>query len=186
MAQALPFREWKRQVERVAAKAPMERVTQLQRQLVFLALGAAIVMPNGGLARVTGVIARTPVDTGRARASWIVTVGGGTPANRSVPAEGSYAELKSHNGAVAHGTAAAGQALAGLQPGQTVWISSALPYILVLEFGGYPNPPKRGSYDKKTKSWVVKSAGGFSRQAPQGMVRVTFEELTRILQEALP
>jgi hypothetical protein len=155
----------------------MERVTQLQRQLVFLALGAAIVMPNGGLARVTGVIARTPVDTGRARASWIVTVGGRSPHNRSVPAEGSYAELKSHNGAVAHGTAAAGQALAGLQPGQTVWISSALPYILVLEFGGYPNPPKGGA---------GKSVGGFSRQAPRGMVRVTFEELTRILQEALP
>jgi hypothetical protein len=174
MAAPLKFGDWKAQVERFAAKVPMDQITKLQRTLVLLAMGAAVTLPNGGLARLTGIVPRTPVDTGRARASWQVTIG---EPGREVPPEGG-----------AHrepGATDALQAMAGLQPGQTVWITSALPYILVLEFGGYPNPPRRGSYDKKTKSWVVKSAGGFSRQAPQGMVRVTFEELKRIVTEAV-
>jgi hypothetical protein len=54
-------------------------------------------------------------------------------------------------------------------------IASGLPYIRILEYGGYPNPPVRGSWDRATRQWVVKSSGGFSRQAPQGMVRVTVD-----------
>lgn len=164
MAQPLPFRQWKIQVKKVAGTAPMEAVTKLQRQLVLLAMGAAIVMPGGGLARITGVVARTPVDEGRARASWQVSVG--RPGQKVPPEAGSYKEASA---------ADALQAMSNLQPGQTVWISSALPYIVVLEFGGYPNPPK---------SKTGRTVGGFSRQAPQGMVRVTFEDLTRILTEA--
>ena len=164
MAAPLKFGDWKAQVERFAAKVPMEQVTKLQRTLVLLAMGAAVVLPGGGLARLTGIVPRTPVDTGRARASWQVTIG--SPSQAVPPEGGSYREP---------GAAEALQAMSNLQPGQTVWISSALPYILVLEFGGYPNPPK-----------VVtgKSVSGFSRQAPAGMVRVTFEELKQIVMEA--
>lgn len=165
MAKALPFRQWKLEVDKAASTLPMEAITKLQRQLTLLAMGAAIVLPGGGIARITGVVARTPVDSGRARSSWTVSVG--EPRATVPPESGSYQPADSS-------TAMA--ALSGLQPGQTVWISSALPYIVVLEFGGYPNPPQGGE---------GKTTNGYSRQAPQGMVRVTFEDLKRILSEGL-
>lgn len=43
-----------------------------------------------------------------------------------------------------------------------VWISTAVPYAATIEFGRYPNPPKMGT---------GRTVGGFSTQAPQGMVR---------------
>lgn len=47
-------------------------------------------------------------------------------------------------------------------------ISNKLPYAHVVEFGLYPNPPKGGK--GKTK-------GGYSTQAPQGMVRISIKEV---------
>jgi hypothetical protein len=41
-----------------------------------------------------------------------------------------------------------------------------------LEYGGYPNPPKSGS---------GKTAGGYSIQAPAGMVRVSAAEFGEIV-----
>lgn len=166
MANALPFGQWRLEVGKAAATLPMEAVTKLQRQLVLLAMGAAVLLPGGGLARIIGVVARTPIgeiNGGRARSSWQVTVG---QPGAAVPPEGAQAA----------GPETAMNALASLQPGQTVWISSALPYITVLEFGGYPNPPKGGE---------GKTVNGFSRQAPQGMVRITLDELQSILNGAL-
>lgn len=47
-------------------------------------------------------------------------------------------------------------------------ISTGVPYAPVVEFGLYPNPPKGGK--GKTK-------GGYSTQAPQGMVRISVKEV---------
>jgi hypothetical protein len=142
---------WRADLKAAAEKLPMEAITRLQRILVLMAWGAAITMPGGGSARLIGIVPMTPIDNGPARASWRVSVG-------SKPSgEGS----KSPD-------------LAGLQPGQIVWISSRLPYILTLEYGGYPDPPTSGS---------GKTVGGYSTQAPQGMVRVTFEELKQVVSQ---
>jgi hypothetical protein len=46
-----------------------------------------------------------------------------------------------------------------------VWISTAMPYASTIEFGRYPNPPRRGT---------GRTVGGFSTQAPKGMVRQSF------------
>ena len=54
-----------------------------------------------------------------------------------------------------------------------VFFSNNLPYIKALEYGGYPDPVKLGTYDKKLKEHVKKSSGGFSKQAPGGWVRTT-------------
>lgn len=46
--------------------------------------------------------------------------------------------------------------------GDSSHVRNGLPYAPVVEFGGYPNPPKGGE---------GKTSGGFSKQAPQGMLR---------------
>ncbi len=97
-----------------------------------------------------GVVLKTPVDTGRARGNWNVSAGApDTSTTQSANA--------------ARGIAEAQKAL-GLPAGGVVYLANSLPYARVLEYGEYPNPPKKGK---------GKTAGGFSRQAPQGMVRLT-------------
>ena len=54
-----------------------------------------------------------------------------------------------------------------------VYFTNNLPYIESLEYGGYPNPVKKGTWDKKKKQYVKRSEGGFSKQAPGGWVRTT-------------
>lgn len=47
-------------------------------------------------------------------------------------------------------------------------ISTGVPYAPVVEYGLYPNPPKGGK---------GKTEGGYSKQAPQGMVRISIKEV---------
>lgn len=47
-------------------------------------------------------------------------------------------------------------------------ISTPIPYMPALEYGLYPNPPKAGK---------GKTVNGFSRQAPQGFVRLSIKEV---------
>lgn len=44
------------------------------------------------------------------------------------------------------------------------------PYARVIEFGGYPDPVKKGTYIKG-RGYVKRSQGGFSKQAPSGHFR---------------
>jgi len=70
----------------------------------------------------------------------------------------------------------------------TITFSNSSPGIKSLEFGLYPNPPKMGSYNKyslKEDKYEKRSSGGFSRQAPQGIVGVTAMEWTAIVQDAI-
>jgi len=130
--------QWSADLGAAASAAPGV-LLKLQKQLVFLTLGAAVEI-GGRVRRLRGVVLLTPVDEGRARASRAVFPG----------------------------------SLVGLGLWQTVWITSSLPYIEVLEYGGYPDPPLRGSWNPRLRRYEVKSAGGFSRQAPRGMVRITY------------
>ncbi len=118
------------------------------------------------------VILKTPVDTGRARGNWQTQIG-------AAPSSVKVLEATDPRGSAAIN--AASQVASRFPIGETVWILNNLPYILVLEYGKYPDPPKRGSWVKGV-GLVVKSKGGFSKQAPQGMVRVTaleFGEITK-------
>lgn len=103
------------------------------------------------------VVLKTPVDTGRARGNWQVSTG--------TPARGVLAVEDPGGGvAISRGQAA----IAAIPPFANVYIANNVEYILVLEEGGFPDPPKGGS---------GKTAGGFSIQAPNGMVAVTLAEL---------
>lgn len=99
---------------------------------------------------------RTPVDTGRARGNWQVTI--------DMPARGE---------ANVGDPVSAGRGVIDKSPAFcTIWITNTVPYITVLEYGLFdpenPGPNKHGQ---------VLVSGGFSVQAPHGMVGVTLGEL---------
>ncbi len=52
-----------------------------------------------------------------------------------------------------------------------VYFSNAVPWIWDIEDGHYPSPVKEGSYNSKTGQMEIRSEGGFSKQAPLGMVK---------------
>lgn len=103
----------------------------------------------------SGIIKRTPVDTGRAAASWGMTTN--APDNSNIQPEGTYPDPSV--------SAASLIDVSNLDPEYpTYWIWNNLPYIQVLEFGLFP-----GSGPK--------TINGYSTQAPSGMVRVTLAEI---------
>jgi hypothetical protein len=51
---------------------------------------------------------------------------------------------------------------------ETIVFSNNLPYAPVIEYGLYPNPPKKPT---------GKTINGFSTQAPKGMVRINVEKM---------
>jgi hypothetical protein len=153
------------------------------------------------LALFSGIIKATPVDTGRARGNWQTTVG--------TAATGTVERLDPS------GSAAIGEITANMGgAGKITWLTNNLPYITVLEFGGYPNPPKRGtlvsrgaavsslglsgfsgniglrqslalgSRTREPAVYEIRSSGGYSRQAPHGMVRTNIARIGGIIRDA--
>lgn len=114
------------------------------------------------------VILRTPIDTGRCAASW--NVRGGEPDEWLMP-EGSRMTQEDALAAALNRVSAVDFGGADI-----FWLYNNLPYVNVLEYGLYPNPPKKGSY-VKGQGYVIKSEGGYSKQAPAGMVRISIAEL---------
>lgn len=55
--------------------------------------------------------------------------------------------------------------------GKRFFLYNNSPHINTLEFGGYVKNPKRGTYNKSTRRYEIRSKDGFSKQAPAGMVR---------------
>jgi hypothetical protein len=161
--------EWSVNLSRAASQLVPGEILKLQRSLVFLTLGAAVEIAPGRFRRISGVVLLTPVDTGRARSNWSISRG-----------ESPSAVIRPAGGTPLDATRAASE-LTSLGVYQTVWITNSLPYIRVLEYGGYPQEPVRGSWDRQAKRWIVKSVGGYSRQAPRGMVRITVEGLRSAL-----
>lgn len=118
----------------------------------------------------SSVVLMTPVDKGRARANWQVSV--------NVPASGTTEAVDPTGGEVL----AKIKAL-DVQLGNTYFLTNNLPYAGTLEYGGYPVPVKKGTYVKGV-GYVIKSEGGFSKQAPAGMVRVTMARIQTIVEDA--
>lgn len=118
------------------------------------------VRKNYAFALYSSIVKKTPVDTGRARANWNVSVGSPdlstTEDTRKTPK--SKDKMPAPNG------------------DESIFISNNLPYITKLEYGGYPNPPKKGN---------GKTVNGYSKQAPEGMVGVTLANNEAIFNAAL-
>ncbi len=104
------------------------------------------------------VVARSPVDKGRFHANWFY--GEGAPPVQTTDA--GTPEL--HGAPTPEGAA------------ETVhYIANNLPYGPTIEYGLYPNPPKGGK---------GRTIGGFSTQAPQGVVGLTVLEFSGIVDGA--
>lgn len=121
------------------------------------------VVANAVLQLQQQVVDRTPIDSGQARANWLVEING---CSGSVRQETDLGNLKQ--------AAAAVQAALSANPSAIRYLClyNNLPYIRHLEYGLYPDPPKRQS---------GKTIGGFSTQAPQGMFRLALRRYRRIL-----
>ena len=116
------------------------------------------------------VVIKTPVDTGRARGNWMVGV------NRIPTEEGPGIDTAPMPRIISDVSAA--------KFGDNVALSNTLPYIGPLEYGGFPDPPMKGTR-LKGGGYEIKSAGGYSKQAPQGMVRTTIKEYQPTLRKAV-
>jgi hypothetical protein len=105
------------------------------------------------------IIKGTPVDEGRARNDWFLTVGapsGLVGRSDEISGSGSESSLMSMPQDVLN---------------KKIYFTNNLPYIETLEYGGYPNP-----------SNGTKTTGGFSTQltpfkSPKGWVRATLIEV---------
>lgn len=108
------------------------------------------------------VVAKSPVDTGRFRANWNVSAG---PVDTSTTESTSAARAQTEV-----------QKALTLPVGGVVTIANSLPYARTLEYGLYPNPPKKPT---------GKTVGGYSKQAPAGFVRLTAIEFEAFVQKAI-
>lgn len=117
----------------------------------------------------SSIVKKTPVDTGRARGNWNVSVGSEdtSTSGRKTPKYKSMEQIPDSDG------------------DESIFISNNLPYIGTLEYGGYPNPSEKGTWNKKTKSYEIRSANGYSKKAPKGMVGVTLANNDAIFKAAV-
>jgi hypothetical protein len=83
-----------------------------------------------GLQIATGIVMRTPVDTGRARSTWNTSIG-----------SADYKVTESFDKAGAASIAKAAATLSGFKCGPSIWISNGLPYIGRLEQGWSKQAP---------------------------------------------
>jgi hypothetical protein len=102
------------------------------------------------------IVKMTPEDKGRAIQGWFLSV-----ANPSSALTG---------GGVAQLSKMPKNVL-----GKKIFFTNSTPYINKLEYGGFPSPVKKGSWDKVSESYVKLSANGFSEKAPNGFVRVNLK-----------
>lgn len=113
------------------------------------------------------VVGDTPVDTGRLIGNWQATIG--------APANGTIEDVRSEDVVIGEVERNTGTSK------DTAFLTNNLDYAAVVEYGGYPVPPKKGSYDKEQKKYVIKSAGGYSKKSPEGMVQKNVARFQRIL-----
>ena len=118
------------------------------------------------------VILDSPVDKGRFRGNWF--------ASSTTP------ETKVTTNVDKTGAATVSRATAEVLTAadwQNMWLSNNLPYSEVIEFGGYPNPAKLGSWNKSEQRYEINTIGGYSDQAPSGVVRTNVVRFQGILAE---
>lgn len=118
------------------------------------------VMRQVSLKLFSAIIKASPVDTGRFRMNWQATSG-------AAPAVG----VK--NGVDPSGSKAIAQ-MASVVSRDPSWyeftLANNLPYAPVIEYGGYPGDGPN-------------TVGGFSKQAPQGVVRVNVLRFQQLIDE---
>lgn len=141
-----------------------------------------------GLEALSRVVLRTPVDTGRARGNWQVTLGSPATSDRETLDPAGTTTINEGN-----------QVVVGAPPFSTIFLTNNVPQIEVLEHGGFipANPDeseearkrRRAGRSRRDRARALAAAGhegaalvkdGYSLQAPVGMVSVAVEELLEV------
>jgi len=130
------------------------------------------ILQSSVIALMSAAIIKTPIDTGRARNNWFVELG-----DRNVE----KAERQKDNGGTASLEEVNSQ-ISKLELGGKALLYNNLPYIEVLENGNYPDPVKKGTKNRRTGKFEIRSVGGFSEQAPNGMVRAAVASWDQIVE----
>jgi hypothetical protein len=111
------------------------------------------------------IVMQTPVhfkDGGRLKNNWFLTVG--QPSSRT-------------RGGASSGSSSLGEL--GKMPtdilDKKIYFTNNLPYANTVEYGGFPNPVETGTWTGN--KYQKLSAGGYSRQAPNGMVRINIKKM---------
>lgn len=125
----------------------------------------------------TAIIKDTPVDSGRLRANWQVSL--------------NFETNKKLNSEDTDGSETIAKAKATIFANKIplfYWINNNLPYADVVEYGLYPNPVKFGSRTKQAKKgspvmYQVLSIDGYSAKAPQGMVRINVMRFNKFFKD---
>ena len=115
------------------------------------------------------VIMDSPVDTGRFRGNWQATI--------SAPAASDIDRHDKNGSAAINAMSAIVSAWSG---SGVAFLANNLPYAAVLEYGKYPTPVKFGTRLPSGK-YEVRSVSGYSKQAPQGMVRKNIARIQSIV-----
>lgn len=106
----------------------------------------------------SGIVHKNPVDTGQTQNNWNIGLNNVDP---------SITEEAIKNSQTIIGQAL--QVIKQIKAGNVIYISNNLPWVRLLEFGGYPGGGPRTTPE------------GFSRQAPNGMLRLTLREYPAIV-----
>jgi hypothetical protein len=114
------------------------------------------------------VVFKSPVDTGRFRSNWQVSIGSVPSGIVEYAGTETIGERAGSKGPVYESTVAKSKGVANTaKAGDVIYIANNLPYAVRLEEGGYGEGPK--------------TVGGFSRQAPAGMVTLTVQEFAAVV-----
>ena len=117
---------------------------------------------NATVLMFTAVVLEAAVDTGALRGAWTPGVGDDVTISKDrLDPTGDLAIWDIRN---------------TVQPSSKNFIVNTLPYATVVEYGLYPNPPKKGT---------GKTLGGFSTQSPFGMISPNILRWPGILNQAV-
>lgn len=119
------------------------------------------------------IVKKSPVDTGRFRGNWFSKVGQPSKFYMNTDRQ---PVINTKNIRLA------------IKNGSKYYFVNNLPYARVIEYGLYPSPVKRGTRNRITGVYEIRSTGGFSKQAPSGVLRTsilnwrtnTLKELKRL------
>jgi hypothetical protein len=131
---------------------------KLQEFQATCSRNAAAIAQRTAFDAFSSVVMMTPVDTGRARANWIPSIG-----------EPAIGVTDAFDPAGSNTIDQIMSFLPEFKLGTIAYLTNNLPYILTIEDGGYPNPPK---------ARTGKTENGYSIQAPAGMVQLTVLDIT--------
>ena len=105
------------------------------------------------------IIKATPAEEGRARNNWFLTVGSASGLSGREKDKGGNGSLSSLDG------------MPSWILNKKIFLTNNMPYIEMLEYGGYPNPSK----GKKTTSGYSNQLRPF--KSPKGWVRATLIDM---------